>query len=592
MALDEAGNVDVTDQNNNTIRKVTSTGVVTTLAGSATFPNSADGQGIDARFSSPSSLAVDGSGNIFVTDTNNHTIRKVSSSGLVTTIGGIAARIGWETGIGSAARFIFPKGITVTANGKIFISDYENNRVVQGELAGFQPMLTQGGASILTPSSVTLNGTVNPNGFVTTASFEYGLTSTYGSSASVTLSPSNGTTAQNVSAALTGLSPATLYYYRLTASNVDGTTSTSGGTLTTMSAMSTNADLSGLTLSSGTLSPTFASATISYMASVTNATASISVTPTSAQANATLEVKVDGGTYAAVSSGSPSSLLSLDVGSNTIDVRVTAQDGVTQKTYSLVVTRLPSTNANLSGLTLSIGTLSPAFASATSSYAASVDNVTASITVTSIQAQADASLAVRVNSGAYAAVISGSPSSALSLNVGNNTIDVRVTAQDGVTQKIYTVQLTVSPPTIPSGSIASWRQQHFGSDQNSGNAADLAAPDGDGIPNLVKYALLMTPGQNGSTRLPQAEMTGTSGSRRLTLTFQRDPSRSDVSIVVEAQSGLGGTWSEIARSTNGADFTGSAAVSETSAAGGAKSVTVQDVQVDASRRFMRVRVER
>ena len=160
----------------------------------------------------------------------------------------------------------------------------------------------------------------------------------------------------------------------------------------------------------------------------------------------------------------------------------------------------------------------------------------------------------------------------------------------GVTSAL--LQLTVNPATGGSGSIASWRQQHFGSDQNSGNAADLAAPDGDGIPNLVKYALLMTPGQNGSARLPQAAMTGTSGSRRLTLTFQRDPSRSDVTIVVEAQSGLGGTWSEIARSTNGAGFTGSAAVSETSAAGGAKSVTVQDVQVDASRRFMRVRVER
>ena len=340
LAVDEAGNVYVADQGNNTIRKVTSTGVVTTLAGSATFPNSADGQGIDARFSSPSYLAVDGSGNIFVTDTNNHTIRRISSSGLVTTIGGIAAKIGWETGIGSAARFIFPRGITVTTNGKIFISDYDNNRVVQGELAGFQPILTQGSASSLSPSGVTLNGTVNPNGFVTTASFEYGLTSTYGSSASVTLSPSNGTTAQNVSAALTGLSPATLYYYRLTASNVDGTTRTSGGTFTTMSAMSTNADLGGLTLSSGTLSPTFASATTSYTASVANATASITITPTSAQANATLAVRVNAGTYATVTSGSPSAALSLNVGSNAIDVRVTAQDGVTQRIYTIAVTRL------------------------------------------------------------------------------------------------------------------------------------------------------------------------------------------------------------------------------------------------------------
>jgi hypothetical protein len=153
------------------------------------------------------------------------------------------------------------------------------------------------------------------------------------------------------------------------------------------------------------------------------------------------------------------------------------------------------------------------------------------------------------------------------------------------------LQLTVNP-TNPGGSIVSWRQQHFGSDQNSGNAADLAAPDGDGIPNLVKYALLMTPGQSGSNRLPQGGMTGPTGNRRLTLTFQRDPSRSDVSIIVEAQSGLGGAWSEITRSTNGAAFAGSAAVSETSGANGAKSVTVQDIQANASRRFMRVRVER
>jgi hypothetical protein len=255
-------------------------------------------------------------------------------------------------------------------------------------------------------------------------------------------------------------------------------------------------------------------------------------------------------------------------------------------------TSTPSINADLSGLTLSGGSLNPVFASATTSYTASVTNTTASITVTPTSSEANATLAVRINAGTYAAVSSASPTSAFSLNVGTNTIDVRVTAEDGVTQKIYTVQLTVSPPTNPSGSISTWRQQYFGSDQNSGNAADLATPDGDGIPNLIKYALLMTPGQDGSSRLPQSAMTGPSGNRRLTLTFQRDPSRNDVSIVVEAQSALGGAWSEIARSTNGAAFVGSAAVSETSGANGAKTVTVQDVQANASRRFMRVRVER
>jgi hypothetical protein len=173
---------------------------------------------------------------------------------------------------------------------------------------------------------------------------------------------------------------------------------------------------------------------------------------------------------------------------------------------------------------------------------------------------------------------------------GTYQINIQGINGGGVTSAL--LQLTVNPATEGEGSIASWRQQHFGSDQNSGNAADLATPDGDGIPNLVKYALLMTPGQNSTTRLPQAEITGPPESRRLTLTFQRDPSRSDVSIVVEAQSGLDDAWSEIARSSNGADFTGAAAVSESAGASGSKSVTVQDVQLNGSLRFMRVRVVR
>ena len=379
VALDNSGNIYVADTGNHTIRKVTQAGVVTTVAGTAGSIGSTDGTGSAARFNEPNGVAVDSTGNVYVADYGNHRIRKVTPAGVVTTMAdtvgsavffyqprkiavdgsdnvyvsnntrvlkvtqaGLVAAIGGsvegrDAGYGSSASFISPK-IAVNSSGRVYLTD--NARVVYGEEAGFQPILAQGGASSLSPNSVTLNGTVNPNGFVTTVSFEYGLTTAYGSSASVTLSPSNGTTAQNVAAALTGLSPATLYYYRLTASNVDGTTSTSGVTFTTMSAMSTNADLGGLTLNSGSLSPTFASATTSYTASVANATASITITPTSAQANATLAVRVNAGTYATVSSGSPSSALPLNVGSNTIDVRVTAQDGVTQRIYTIAVTRL------------------------------------------------------------------------------------------------------------------------------------------------------------------------------------------------------------------------------------------------------------
>ena len=196
--------------------------------------------------------------------------------------------------------------------------------------------------------------------------------------------------------------------------------------------LSTNANLSNLVLSAGTLSPAFASATISYTASVANSVASITVTPTEADTTATTTVN-----GIAVNSGTASGAIALAVGNNTIDTVVTAQDGTTTKTYTVVVNRATSslsTNANLSSLVLSAGTLSPAFASATISYTASVANSVTSITVTPTEADTTATTTVNGT-----AVNSGTPSGAIALVVGNNTITTVVTAQDTTTTKTYTV---------------------------------------------------------------------------------------------------------------------------------------------------------
>jgi uncharacterized delta-60 repeat protein len=137
-----------------------------------------------------------------------------------------------------------------------------------------------------------------------------------------------------------------------------------------------------------------------------------------------------------------------------------------------------------------------------------------------------------------------------------------------------------------------WREQYFGVTENAGNAADLATPDGDGIANLIKYALVLTPGTNGAGDLPKAKIATNSGSRYLSLSLRRDPSRNDVTIVVEVQGSLGGGWTEITRSADGTAFTGPAGVTETAAADGAKDVEIRDTQTigSAARRFMRVRV--
>lgn len=103
----------------------------------------------------------------------------------------------------------------------------------------------------------------------------------------------------------------------------------------TVSGISSNADLSTLTISDGTLNPVFGSSTTSYTASVVYATTSITVTPTISEANAT--IKVNGTT---VVSGNASGAIALNVGSNTISTVVTAQDGTTTKTYTLTLTRL------------------------------------------------------------------------------------------------------------------------------------------------------------------------------------------------------------------------------------------------------------
>ena len=129
LALDGSGNLYVSDRNNHTIRKVTPAGVVTTLAGTAGAPGSADGTGPAARFDKPQGLALDGSGNLYVADRNNHTIRKVTLAGVVTTLAGTAGSAGSADATGSAARFDLPFGLTVDSAGIVYVADWNNHTI-------------------------------------------------------------------------------------------------------------------------------------------------------------------------------------------------------------------------------------------------------------------------------------------------------------------------------------------------------------------------------------------------------------------------------------------------------------------------------
>jgi len=129
VAVDGNFNVYVADYRNHTIRKITPAGEVTTLAGLAASPGSIDATGSAARFTNPHGVAVDGAGNVYVADLGNHLIRKITSAGVVTTLAGSAGNVGSADGTGIAARFNAPGGVALDGAGNLYVADIFNNTI-------------------------------------------------------------------------------------------------------------------------------------------------------------------------------------------------------------------------------------------------------------------------------------------------------------------------------------------------------------------------------------------------------------------------------------------------------------------------------
>jgi streptogramin lyase len=127
IATDSAANVFVADKVSNTIRKIAPTGEVTTLAGAAGIAGHADGTGGNASFFGPTGVATDSKGNVYVADSSNNIIRKVTPTGAVTTIAGLAGESGENDGIGRAARFTTPYSIATDSAGNLIVAEMSRN---------------------------------------------------------------------------------------------------------------------------------------------------------------------------------------------------------------------------------------------------------------------------------------------------------------------------------------------------------------------------------------------------------------------------------------------------------------------------------
>jgi sugar lactone lactonase YvrE len=169
LAIDSSGNLYVAEGNNNTVRKITPAGLVTTLAGVAPSRTKGyvDGTGVTARFRDPADTAVDAAGNVYVADTGNHAIRKVTRAGVVTTFAGTGEQAGNADGTGSAARFNQPMGIVFDSAGNLYVSDSGNTTIRKVTSAGGVTTLATGvpgrGLSVDTGGNVYV---ADPNGGV------------------------------------------------------------------------------------------------------------------------------------------------------------------------------------------------------------------------------------------------------------------------------------------------------------------------------------------------------------------------------------------------------------------------------------------
>jgi len=537
VAVDAAGNVYVADRNNNVVKKIPVNGrPITTLGSGLKNPLSVavDALGnvfvaggdstikkisvngtvaliADTGLNYPTNIKLDVSGNLYIANSGNNEIREI--------IAGSKASIILVNGLS------YPQGVAIDPAGTLYISDsnvstvakytpiggyFINKALPTGLSFNNNTGIISGTPTVISPATdysvsafnwggskaAIVNIKVSGNAYLAALAVSKGILSPVFdagivnykdtvniNTTSINVTPTTDDTQASVTvngvAVVSGNASAAIPLAVGSNSISIVVTSHDGSSTKTytiqVTRQSNNAYLSNLGVSSGTLSPAFTLTNGNYTVSVSGATASIAVTPTLNNPYGSIQVN---GTP--LTSGTTSPPIPLAVGNTKINILVTAQDGLTHKTYTVTVTR-PSNNAYLFSLTLSNGTLSPVFTMSTGSYTASVSNEITSVSVTPTLNNPHGSLTVNGTT-----VASGTASAAIALVVGTNTITTLVTAQDGVTHKTYTLKVTRAVPGLNNLYLPGNREQTplVSSLNSKVEANNILSPNGDGINDI------------------------------------------------------------------------------------------------------------
>ena len=546
LAVDVSGTVFVADTSNRTIRKVTSGGVVTTLAGSAGISGGADGTGDAARFSYPLGVAVDADGNLFVSDdNNNHSIRKVTASGSVTTLAG-AGSVGSEDGTGTAARFYQPYGVAVTGNGNVFVADSNNHTIRK---------ITASGVVTTIAGAAGITGSADGSGSV--ARFAIASSVTIDGSGNFYVADYGNHTIRKITVSGAATAQATLV---LQASPSDGGSVTGAGTYAVNSTQTISATPSAAWTFAGwndgsmvnprqvTLPAEGTTYTANFSLVVPTAGAASETTTTSFQANWSALSGISGLRLDVATDAAFSNFLAgysnRDINGNSSNEPVTGLNPGTTYYYRLraYVPGAISENSAVITVTTTIPTAPVPFAQAASN-----------VTLTSFQANwagVSGAQGLRLDVASDVA-FSNFVAGYNNRDINGNAYNEVVTGLNPGTDYYYRLRsyvlgdITSSDSnviTVSTGMSAHqlWQQSKFTSSERldaniSGSNAD---PDRDGYSNLIEYALGLEPKAVNTSGLPGTSVQGSDW----VFTYTRPSDRTDLTYAVECSTNLT-SWS-------------------------------------------------